>query len=29
MVGRWGVDVDVTPRGDQPFDVTVLDHPGG
>ena len=29
MVGRWGVDVDVTPQGDQPFDVTVLDHPGG
>jgi copper transport protein len=29
MVGHWGVDVDVTPRGGQPFDVTVLDRPGG
>jgi copper transport protein len=29
MVGRWGVDVNVTPQGGQPFDVTVLDHPGG
>ena len=29
MVGRWGVDVNVTPPGGQPFDVTVLDHAGG
>ena len=29
MVGHWGVDVDVTPRDGQPFDVTVLDRPGG
>jgi copper transport protein len=29
MVGRWGVDVNVTPQGGQPFDVTVLDHAGG
>jgi copper transport protein len=29
MVGRWGVDVNVTPAGGQPFDVLVLDHPGG
>jgi copper transport protein len=29
MVGRWGVDVNVTPPSGQPFDVLVLDHPGG
>ena len=29
MVGRWGVDVAVAPVSGEPFDVTVLDRPGG
>jgi copper transport protein len=29
MVGRWGLNVSISPPGQQPFDVLLLDHANG
>ena len=29
MVGHWGLDFEITPRGGEPFDVFVVDRVGG
>jgi hypothetical protein len=29
MVGHWGLSINVTPRGGQPFTAVVVDHATG
>jgi len=29
MVGHWGVDFEITPPGESPFDVLFVDHATG
>ena len=29
MVGHWGLDFQIRPRGGQPFDVLIVDHATG